>query len=132
MAASKKQIAEWQARIDQAELIAALRWTEPVAPDVPPPPSGGHTEGWMLSAWLEGARAERGWSEFGAHGTGKYDRHRAYGCASKDARHLHSSKLRALRAGRHELATIYARKLMELDRAIAAAAAEEEAARAQQ
>lgn len=127
MAMNKKEKAELQAAIDRADLNIALRWTEPVERDVPPPPRSDigarYTSGWDYNAYSN--RVYRGWSDSVAHGDGDppTPQTRYKSSASQGARPYYSTELLALKAMRHEVERDAATKLMRIDRMIAAAVA---------
>lgn len=114
MAMTKKELAAMQAAIDRAELLAALRWTAPVAKDVPPPTDGGYSEGWTYNA--HSLVVERGWSTSVSHGSGTVPERDKYRSGSQNARWMFSTEARALAAMRYELETMAAEKLMKCDR----------------
>lgn len=117
MAMTKKEQAAMQAAIDRAELLAALRWTSPVERDVPPP-SDGYSEGWTYNAYSK--RVERGWSKCVSHGSGPVPVDGRYTSASQGAQWMYSTEAKALAAMRHELETMAAKSLLEVDRKLAA------------
>lgn len=125
MAMTKKEQAAMQAAIDRAELLAALRWTAPVAKDVPPPTAGGYSEGWIYNAYSK--CVERGWSTAVSHGSGPApapgERHTS---GSQGARRMFSTEAKALAAMRHELETRAAEVLLKCDRCMRALAPNEE------
>lgn len=108
-----------QARIER-EAPAHLTWTDPVAPDVPPPACYGHTEGWdfrvSLGSWGDPVTVERAWSTAVSHGTGVYS---ARASGSQGSRALYSTEALALRAARHEVCRRAARMLLSVDERIA-------------
>lgn len=119
MAMTKKERADMDAAITRAETLAALRWTEDVAPDLPVPQWGQHTEGWLFFS----DRVEEAWSESVRHGFGR-DRSRG---GSRSGVPLFSTRERALRALRHQTEMAAAQRLRAIDIAIRAAAVREEA-----
>ena len=118
---TKKEKAAMQAAIDRADMLAALRWTSPVEPDVEPPGCAGYSEGWRFN---EHTRVvEIGWSTGVSNGFGpapKGEGRRSSG--SHHSTRLYSTKARALAAMRHVLERKYATELMSVDRAIRAEA----------
>lgn len=119
MAMTKKEQAEFQAAIDRADTLAALRWTAPVERDVFPP-KDGYTEGWDFNSYTKTAHA--GWSSSIHHGTGPapQDSKRHY-TASQNPRRMFSTKAKALAALRHEVEKNTAADLLAIDRQIIAA-----------
>jgi len=111
----KAEKAEALAR--EALIAQALRWTAPIAPDVPPPASGeaGLTTGYMYSVFSMGVFVAC--SSSNGHGVGSCTRTTTHG-----ARALYSTRERALRALRAELERDCAKRLAAVDRAIAEAA----------
>ena len=117
---NKKEQAAFQAAIDRADTLAALRWTNPVERDVAPPQGSGCTEGWDFNTHTQ--RVLTGWSDSVHHGPGpapkQWERHYS---ASQNPRRMFSSKARALAAMRHELEQKAAADLLNIDRQILAA-----------
>lgn len=123
--AAERRAAEQAAEAEA--LHAALRWTDPVAPDVPKPESGSRYRGEISTGFIvvgvgEYARAEPAWSDASTHSWGS---HKYTGSASQGGRALYSSRLLALKAARHEQEQAAARRLRAIDKQIA----EEERAR---
>jgi len=116
MAMTKKERAEMDAAIERAELLAALRWTAPVQPDVAPPQSGGgYTEGWVFNAYSSTVQLE--WSGSVLHGSGPAPRDgKRASCASQRSQWMYSTKAKALAAMRHEVERESARKLLAIDK----------------
>ncbi len=109
---TKKEAAEMEALRRDLRIARAMRFTEPVRPDVPCPQGvSGRVLGWHSHAY-QGVTACKGWAESGRHGDG-WDEPR--GSASQGGRWLYSTRLLALRAGRHELEMQFARTLAEVD-----------------
>lgn len=123
MAMTKKERAEFDAAIERARLLGALRWTSKIAPDIPVP-QDGETSGWRHNAYS--IRVERAWSEPTAHGTGPQRDRSGRSVASQCGIPLYSTKLLALKAMRHEMEMEYARKLALADRMIAETEAAEQ------
>lgn len=110
---------EQQAELDRLRraLAVALAWrrTEPVERDVPPPTSGAPlSKGWDSRAWSGQWRVDKACSSSISHGDG-WDR-----TTSQGARHLYSTRERALRAARYELEQQFALTLADIDEQIAA------------
>jgi hypothetical protein len=118
MAMTKKEQAAMQAAIDKAETLAALRWTEPVAKDVPPPEKG-YTEGWEFNIYTKAV--DPYWSSCIYHGQGPAPKDgNCYDGGRQNPRKLYSTKLLALMALRHEVEKEAATSLMRIDRLIEA------------
>ncbi len=118
MAMTKKEKAEMNAAIYKAELLAALRWTQAVEKDVPPPDKfGEYTQGWEYNAYSQ--RVYEAWSGTTNNGTGKAP---VSGCeiysALQNKVWLYSTKEKAIAAMRNEIEVQCAKKLLEYDRAI--------------
>lgn len=117
MAMTKKERAEFDAAIMRAETLAALRWTEPVARDVPIP-KDGYSAGWDFNA--HSGRVWQGWSSTVSHGEG-VRKPTGYTSGSQGGRAMFSTQELALRAMRHEMEREAAQKLRHLDQSIARA-----------
>lgn len=105
------------------EIIEALRWRALAPRDVGPPPDGGYREGWDYTVGTR--RVWAGWTSRVAHGVGPAPKDGdARGSASYGARWMFSSEIAALTALRHEIAMSAATDLLDIDRRIAALAAE--------
>jgi hypothetical protein len=115
MAMTKKERETMQAAIDRADLLAALRWTNPVVRDVPPP-KDGYTEGWDFNVYSESVY--QAWSGCVVNGRGLAPKGQRQSSASQGARTLYSTEARALAAMRHEIELETARNLMQIDRKI--------------
>jgi len=130
MAMTKKERAEFQAAIDRADTLAALRWTAPVPKDVKPPQrSSEYVAGWVFNTYSQ--VVEEAWTTGGSHGSGPIPtvEQRRYSTGSQHSRAMYSTKLLALRALRHSVECKAASDLMKIDRQIAEA---EKAQQAQQ
>ena len=115
MAMNKKEQAAMQAAIDRANLLAALRWTSVVQPDVPPPNAGGLSTGYVAYASTFGSPCvEPACSSSVYHGIGSHTK-----TSSQHPRALWSTPLLALRAARHHCELECARELAKFDAAIA-------------
>ena len=118
---TKKEKAAMQAAIDRADLLAALRWTSPVEPDVEPPEFGDYSEGWRFNECTR--VVEIGWSTSVSNGFGPAPRGKErWSSGSQHSARLFSTKARALAAMRHVLERQYASALMCIDRVIRAEA----------
>ncbi len=110
-----------KAMAQELRVQAALRWTGPVLPDVPPPGYSwkpgekAFTSGWMRhggSSW-DGGRVEQPWSSATGHGSGPAPSSNISGRQNSSA--LFSTKLLALRALRHDVERSSAEKLARID-----------------
>lgn len=106
------------ARLEYELAIArALRFTEPVEPDVMPPEGRygdkGLSKGWTFNAYSQ--TVDVGCSSSVSHAIGRTDK-----TTSQRAIRLYSSKLLALKALRHEVELKCASQLAAIDRQIAA------------
>jgi hypothetical protein len=111
---TKKERAEFDALIKRAETLAALRWTAPVAPDMPRPETG-YIHGWTFNAYS--GVVDAAWSGSVSHGRLDDNGERPkYG--SQGGRALFSTRLLALHALRHATEQACAEKLYAIDRAI--------------
>lgn len=118
MSMTKKEKEEFNAAIRKAKLLAALRWTGNVEPDVKPPSSsdmknGAHTTGYTFNSFSK--RISHCWSESVFHGDMPYRKH-----ASQGPRWLYSTEALAYAAMRHEIELKAAAELLEIDERIAA------------
>ena len=115
MAMTKKEQAAFQAAIDRAELLAALRWTSPVEPDVPIPEKfGEYAEGWAFNTYS--MIVTQAWTTTVSHGSGFAPKSSSYSRnASQGAQRLYSTQAKAIQAMRHELEIQAAKKLLECD-----------------
>lgn len=114
MAMTKKERAEFDAALEKARILGALRWTEPVKPDLKPA-DGKSITGWQTGTYGRGSVRQM-WSEGWAHGSGA--KRIANGSASQGGISLHSTQLRALKALRHEVELESAEKLARIDKMI--------------
>ena len=115
MAISKKERAEFDAALLEARTLAALRWTCPVKPDVPPPRTiQGYSEGWDFNVHSE--RVWIGWSTCVSHGNtpAPKDGERHYN-GSQNSRAMYSTKALALAALRYEVENLAANRLRDVD-----------------
>lgn len=121
MTMNKKERQEMEAAIYRCELLAALRWTSEVKPDVPPPVGGPfeYTEGWRYNAYS--AKVYRAWSGCVRHGEGDAPTENdKYKSASQNGISLYSTREKALAAMRYEVEVQSAKKLLEIDTLIKA------------
>lgn len=124
MAMTKKE-REYVANLErQLRLSKALRWTEQVKKDVPPPSSSTimgrqFTTGYLFNAHRNTDAVYEAWSSTVYHGSGKppAEGQRLY-AASQEPVHLFSTKLLALKALRNEIERMTAEKLADIDERI--------------
>ena len=120
MAMTKKEKAAFDALLLRAETLAALRWTGPVAFDVPAP---GYDDGYRTGFDISGNPA---WSNSITHGSGPCpSAGDYYRSASQKPAAMFSTRLLALKALRHETEKRCAADLLKIDRQISEAEAEE-------
>lgn len=126
MAMNKKEQAEMAALKRQVLVNRALRWTDPVARDLPPPKSGGDTVTQGFDFNEHRGEVLVAWSGSVYHGYGVYvpGGRRS---ASQNARNLYSTELRALLAMRAVMEQQFADRLANVDEQIAAQRAKETA-----
>jgi hypothetical protein len=94
-------------------LRLALRWTEPVKPDVPPPDYSARdnlSKGWAVAGSGHYGRVEKACSSSIYHAVGNCEK-----TTTQGSRSLFSSRLLALRAMRNQAELEYARSLLEWD-----------------
>lgn len=116
MAMTKKEREAFAELKKELRLVAALRWTEPVLRDVPPPYGGAakYSEGFTFGAYS--VTVEQAWSTAVAHGKGPAPEGRElYRSGSQGARSLFSTRRKALQALRHEIELESAAKLAKVD-----------------
>ena len=118
MAMTKKERAEFDALILKAETLAALRWTNPVSRDVPPPIGGGvYSEGWDFN--VSGKNVWQAWSAQTCHGRGLAPKgNERYNSASQNCCHLFSTEAMAFSAMRREIEDRAAADLLGIDKKI--------------
>lgn len=102
-----------QALVEELKMKMALRWTEKVEPDIPPPKTYDEelSKGFIFNAYA--GTVSRGCSSNIYHSV-----HSDKETNSHDSIWLYSSRKLALRAMRHEMELQYARKLREIDKQI--------------
>lgn len=111
---TKKETAAFEALQTELRIARALRFTDPVEPDVPIPTSSGVlSKGWLAHTWRDGYRVDIACSDYASHGRGRTDK-----TDSQEPIRLYSSLLRAMMACRSEMAVACARKLADLDEQI--------------
>lgn len=116
MSMTKKETVEFEALRQELRIARAMRFTEAVEPDVKPPTGSGFTKGWDMHAY-QGVRVEKAWSEYGRNGDGwkPLDHWLDHWWGSRGSKRLYSTRLLALRAGRHDLGMQFARMLAQVD-----------------
>lgn len=112
MSMTKKETAEVESLRRELSILAALRWTEPVAPDVPIPHGQGLSTGWLTGY----DRVDVACSSNVFHAYGRNDK-----TTSQQPCSLFSTKLLALKALRYEMERRFATDLANIDRKIAEA-----------
>jgi hypothetical protein len=122
MAMTKRERAAFEATLREARILGALRWTEPVPPDVPVPTyAQGIVKGWSFNALTE--RVQMSCSSVSGHTQGDH-------AWSELLRHMssqrgipqYSTKALALKALRYAMAHRSACMLARIDELIAAEA----------
>jgi len=115
MAMNKKEQAEFEALKKQVAINRALRWTDPVDRDLPPPAMGGVSQGYDFNSYNK--TVFQVWSKSTSHGNGVYSN--LTRSASQNGLHLFSTEERALRALRAAVELEAAKALADIDAAIA-------------
>jgi hypothetical protein len=110
MAMTKKEREAHEKLIAELRLLAALRWTSEVKPDVPPP-NDGLTKGFLYNEY--DPRVVPACSSGVYHAFGRDDK-----TDSQGSRALYSSKLLALRALRHAVEVESAKRIAKVDEMI--------------
>jgi hypothetical protein len=111
MAMTKKEQAEVAELKRKLSLVAALRWTDPVEPDVPYPTGYGDKLSTGFCPCYD--RVEVACSSAGFHAVGRTDK-----TTSQQPRSLYSTRILALKALRHEVELRCANELARVDRMI--------------
>jgi hypothetical protein len=101
----------------------ALRFTEPVLPDIDPPGPGfdKETNGFTIVGSGQYAQVKVGWSTSIGHGVGyasRSEQRKAGLGGSQGARHLYSTRLLALRGMRNAVEKEAAQRLARIDKMI--------------
>jgi hypothetical protein len=129
VAMSKREQAAFEAAIRAAKVAGALRWTEPLEPDLPRPGPGGPSfvRGWTFNPYLaingpHSLQVQKSCSTANGHNTGSWDATTSQGGIAQ-----YSTKLRAARALRAVLEKKFAETLADVDLLIEEAKAEEAA-----
>lgn len=102
-----------QAYVAELETRLALRFTDPVEPDVLPTDYQVPRVGYSFNTYHR--EAYQAWTTTSLHGRGDGSSRMA---ASRGAKPLYSSEKRALQALRHELEQQYAKELYRIDQLI--------------
>lgn len=128
MAMNKKEAAELAEAKQAARINRALRWTDPVSRDLPPPQRGIGglyviTNGYDINSHASVPNAYKAWSSAVSNGNGHAINGERPKYASQNSRTLYSTRLLALRALRSELEMRYAKTLADIDAEIDAEAA---------
>ena len=116
MAMTKKEKAEFEKALMQANKLAALRWTDGAVADVPLPDCfNTESKGWAYVASISYGtdRVEQAWSSSCSHGTGTSRSSGAQGGVK-----LFSTELLALKALRHVVENECAARLYRIDKMI--------------
>ncbi|MFY4709910.1 hypothetical protein [Burkholderia glumae] len=112
------QMAELERQLNEAR---ALRFTDPVSPDLPKPTgSEEETSGWIFNSYSK--NISQAWSNSVSHGTGypsSAAQRASRQSASQRGIQLYSTRLLALRAMRNEIERRVARELSDIDGMIA-------------
>src|SRR4051812_12062019 len=109
LALNKKEQAELAALKQEVRIARALRWTDPVQRDLPPPTRGGTvSQGWDYSdgRWT----VQQAWSSSVYHGYGEYVS-KGHCAASQNPRALFSTEELALQALRNAAEREFAEQL---------------------
>jgi hypothetical protein len=118
MAMNKKELAELADLKNSLRLAKALRWTEPVAKDIPPPPTfDKETSGFVFNAYSSNVSAA--WSSTVSHGIGRPAPERGYS-GTQNSISMFSTRLLALRGLRSAVEYEAAQKLARIDEQIEA------------
>jgi hypothetical protein len=118
MAMNKKEQAELADLKNSLRLAKALRWTEQVLKDVPPPTTyGKETSGFVFNAYSFSVSAA--WSSTVSHGIGSHARE-GRSSGSQNSISMYSTRLLALRGLRNAVEQESAKKLAEIDKQIEA------------
>ena len=111
---TKKERAAFDKALHDARVAGALRWTDPVQPDIYPPEKGGEiVNGWQYNAYE--LRVEKACTSTIYHARGQWDETRSQGPLR-----LFSTPLLALKAMRHAIERESAEKLARIDAEITA------------
>ena len=116
MAMTKKEKAEFEKALMQANKLAALRWTDGAVADMPIPDCfNTEVEGWDYFActYSGSDRVEQAWSSTCSHGTGT-----SRSSGSQGGVKLFSTELLALKALRHVVEKQCAARLYRIDKMI--------------
>lgn len=105
---NKSEKARMEALEQQLREAKALRWTDPVQPDIPAPEGGSmrETSGFAAFGALQYGRVEPAWSSCVSHGRGystRAEQKKAGSGGSQNPIALFSTRLLALRALRNSM-----------------------------
>lgn len=127
MAMTKKEKEHWRMLLEKVEIIAALRWSDNVEPDLSPEKdiekdqiNGIYSSNKYISGFIYNSYAksvEEWWSSRIYSGPG-LEMPEKLGIYSRKPSRLFSTKLLALRALRYDLCRRFARELWEIDKRI--------------
>ncbi len=113
MAMTKKERLEFETKLEAAQTMAALRWTEKVRPDISPPESYSTVvDGWYPNGY--DGRVEPACTSCISHSIGNHSK-----TTTQGARSIYSSKILALKAARNIVEKEAAKKLHMIDIRIA-------------
>lgn len=123
MAMNKSEKARMEALEQELREARALRWTDPVTPDIPPPDGGSmrETSGFAVLGGLQYGRIELAWSSCVVHGTGHATSaamRKAGSSGCQKSISLYSTKLLALRALRNRMEQEAAKLIASVDEMI--------------
>lgn len=112
MAMNKKEQAAFNKLVEDLRIKAALRWTDWIEPDLPPPTNGGLTKGYLPESYGDKPSAREACSSAVNHGWGHEK------TSSQRPTMLYSTRLLALKAARHQVEMESAARLAWLDKQI--------------
>lgn len=101
-----------QAAFEELHVRLALRFTEPLMPDVPPPPRRSDYKALTTGWWLNAYNSE---VAMGCSSSGFHSLHSTTKTSTQQPMAFHSTRLRALKALRAEKEMEYAKRLRKLD-----------------
>lgn len=125
------EIERCNAEIERLKTDAALRWTDPVEPDLAVPKTG-FTQGWSINVYtfIQGRHigdcVHEAWSESTRNGWGKRFAEGQLQSAAQGGTRLYSTRIRAMKALRHAAEQKTAERLRQLDSLISAAQQEQD------
>ena len=112
---TKKEAAKVESMRRELSIVAALRWTEKVLPDIPIPTGSGFTKGWLTGF----DRVDIACSNSVFHAYGRNDK-----TTTQQPAALFSTRILALKALRYQMERRFAEVLANIDRQIAEPPAE--------